>query len=89
MNRKQRRLQEKESKKAAKKGLPDDLSSQTDPKPVSGPQGTKRRVVAENGKDLIVDSVGNVFIEEENEDGETQEYLIDVLIPHRSYQSEL
>jgi hypothetical protein len=85
MNRKQRRLQEKESKKAAKKGLPtEDMGSQTEPRPVTGPQGTKRRVVAENGKDLIVDSAGNVFIEEENEEGETHEYLIDVIIPHRS-----
>ena len=33
--------------------------------------------MAENGKVLIVDSVGNVFLEEEDEDGVTQEFLLD------------
>ena len=44
----------------------------------SGPQGAKKRVVAENGKVLIVDTVGNVYLEEETEEGETHEYLLDV-----------
>jgi hypothetical protein len=35
-------------------------------------------VTAENGKILIVDSMGNVFLEEEDEDGDVQEYLLDV-----------
>jgi hypothetical protein len=44
----------------------------------SGPQGAKKRIVAENGKVLIVDSVGNVFLEEETEDGMKGEFLLDV-----------
>jgi hypothetical protein len=46
----------------------------------SGPQGAKKRIVAENGKVLIVDSVGNVFLEEETEDGMKGEFLLDVRI---------
>jgi hypothetical protein len=46
----------------------------------SGPQGAKKRIVAENGKVLIVDSVGNVFLEEETEDGVKGEFLLDVSI---------
>ncbi|KAK4196955.1 hypothetical protein QBC40DRAFT_286400 [Triangularia verruculosa] len=42
-----------------------------------GPVGPKRRVVAENGKVLVVDSTGNVFLEEEDEDGNVGEYLLD------------
>ena len=84
MNRRQKRLQEKENKKNAKKGLSndgvatEDISEPQEPTLISGPQGNKRRVVAENGKVLIVDSVGNVFLEETTEEGETTEYLIDV-----------
>jgi hypothetical protein len=85
MNRRQRRLQEKDSKKAAKKGLPDEISAPIEPQLISGPQGSKRRVVAENGKVLIVDSAGNVFLEEETKEGETHEYLIDVSHKARSY----
>ncbi|KAK3059896.1 hypothetical protein LTS18_009812, partial [Coniosporium uncinatum] len=40
--------------------------------------GAKKRVVAENGKVLIVDSVGNVYLEEESdESGNKQEFLLD------------
>jgi hypothetical protein len=46
----------------------------------SGPQGAKKRIVAENGKVLIVDSVGNVFLEETTEDGVKGEFLLDVSI---------
>jgi curved DNA-binding protein CbpA len=86
MNRKQKRAQEKENKKNAKKGVStsdvtsDDISSPVEVSLISGPQGTKRRVVAENGKTLIVDSVGNVFLEETTEEGETHEFLIDVCL---------
>ena len=44
----------------------------------SGPQGAKRRVVAENGKILVVDSLGNVYLEEEDEHGNVQEFYLDV-----------
>ncbi|KAI9748113.1 MAG: hypothetical protein M1815_003604 [Lichina confinis] len=77
-NRRQRRLQErKEGKKAAK--ATNDANA---PPPTEtarpGPTGNRKRVVAENGKVLVVDSVGNVYLEEENEDGEVEEYLLDV-----------
>jgi curved DNA-binding protein CbpA len=79
LNRRQKRLQEKENKKNAKKGItPDDISEPAEPVLISGPQGSKRRVVAENGKVLIVDSVGNVFLEDTTPEGETHEFLIDV-----------
>ena len=44
----------------------------------SGPVGAKKRTVAENGKILIVDSVGNVYLEEQTEEGQTHEFLLDV-----------
>ena len=83
LNRKERRQQERESKKgkenkrsrsARRSGTSTPLGpGNTD----SNPQGEKRRVQAENGKILIVDSVGNVFLEEESEDGEKREFLLD------------
>jgi curved DNA-binding protein CbpA len=79
MSRKQKRAQEKENKRNTKKGITtEDIGSPEEPLPASGPVGTKRRVTAENGNELIVDSVGNVYLEETNEEGETHEYLIDV-----------
>lgn len=44
----------------------------------SGPTGAKKRVVAENGKVLVVDSLGDVYLEQEDEDGNIGEYLLDV-----------
>ena len=44
----------------------------------SGPTGAKKRIVAENGKVLVVDSLGDVYLEQEDEDGNTAEYLLDV-----------
>jgi DnaJ domain len=86
MNRKQKRAAEKENKKNSKKGTQttpsvstDEISAPVEATLISGPQGNKRRVVAENGKILIVDSVGNVFLEETTDEGETHEFLIDVL----------
>jgi curved DNA-binding protein CbpA len=79
LNRKQKRAQDKEAKKNTKKGVtPEEVSAPEDPHIISGPVGTKRRVTAENGNQLIVDSVGNVYLEETTEEGETHEYLIDV-----------
>ena len=83
-NRRQRRLQERENKKESKKpskssrssGTSTPLATTTSATPAT-PQGEKKRVQAENGKLLLVDAVGNVFIEEESEDGEKAEYLLD------------
>lgn len=59
MNRAQRRLNK--PKKAGSGGTST---------PVPGPNGAgKRRVVAENGKILIVDSAGDVFLDGKDEDG--------------------
>jgi len=40
--------------------------------------GGRKKVVAENGKVLLVDAIGNVFLEEQNKDGETEEFLLDI-----------
>jgi len=82
LNRRQKRLQEKEAKKDSKKGKPSrnggaNTPLESEPEASSTPQGTKKRVQAENGKVLIVDSVGNVFLEEEDENGEKGQYLLD------------
>lgn len=77
MNRRQRRLMERESRKEKKENKSAGSDS-TSPANTATPVGQRKRVLAENGKVLIVDSLGNVFLEEETEDGETQEYLLDV-----------
>lgn len=63
---------------AARAARREGISTPQDAELTSGPVGTKKRVVAENGKVLIVDSVGNVYLEEETEEGNTEEYLLDV-----------
>ncbi|AEO66211.1 uncharacterized protein THITE_2114172 [Thermothielavioides terrestris NRRL 8126] len=90
MNRKMRRMQEREAKKEAQgggrkarrgRGSPSASGSATPqppPAPRSGPTGTKKRVVAENGKVLVVDSLGDVYLEQTDEDGNVAEYLLDV-----------
>lgn len=85
MNRRQKRQQEKEDRKSSKKSAKavkvartSGISTPQEPELISAPRGAKKRVVAENGKVLIVDSTGNVFLEEETEEGETHEYLLDV-----------
>jgi len=80
MNRKQRRQQEKDAKKEksepkSKKPKSSNISPAATP-PV-GATGPKKRVVAENGKILVVDSAGNVYLEQKNEEGETHEFLLD------------
>lgn len=86
LNRRQKREQEKQVKKdeknpkkskgAQRSGTSTPLESDSS-EPVSSPQGAKKRVQAENGKMLVVDSVGNVFVEEEDENGARAEYLLD------------
>ena len=86
LNRRQKREQEKQAKRDEKNpkkskgdrrdGMSTPLESEPS-EPNSSPQGVKKRVQAENGKMLVVDSVGNVFVEEEDEDGGRAEYLLD------------
>ena len=87
-NRKQKRAMERDKKKegkapvknakAAEKAKTEGISTPQEAEITSGPVGAKKRTVAENGKVLIVDSVGNVFLEEETEEGDVQEFLLDV-----------
>lgn len=44
----------------------------------AGPQGAKKKIRAENGKILVVDSLGDVYLEQEDEDGNTALFLLDV-----------
>jgi len=95
-NRKQKRMMEKEKKKdaknpgkaaarAAEKARSSGISTPVEAELTSGPVGAKKRTRAENGKILIVDSVGNVFLEEETEEGETHEFLLDVSMKPTAY----
>ncbi|KAL1595822.1 hypothetical protein SLS60_009512 [Paraconiothyrium brasiliense] len=82
MNRKQKRAMEKENRKdkkstVAKKARNSGISTPVEAQLTSGPQGAKKRIVAENGKVLVVDSAGNVFLEEESDEGLKQEFLLD------------
>ena len=76
LNRKQKREFERQQKKDKSKGKAS--KPDTRPQPISTPTGEKRKVTAENGKILIVDSIGNVFLEGEDEDGNVEEYLLDL-----------
>ena len=77
LNRRQRRLQEKETKKGKNSKASGGAGSETTAAG-PGPSGERKKVIAENGRVLIVDSTGNVYLEEETEDGDTKEYLLDV-----------
>ena len=91
-NRKQKRAMEKEKRKGgangaaknnnnsrlAEKAKNEGVSTPIEAELTSGPVGAKKRTVAENGKILIVDSVGNVYLEEQTEEGQTHEFLLDV-----------
>ncbi|KAL3430836.1 hypothetical protein BDV09DRAFT_177837 [Aspergillus tetrazonus] len=81
MNRRQKRLMDRENRKE-KKGSAKTGSRRSGTATPTGETvestGERKRVIAENGKVLIVDSVGNVFLEEETEDGERQEFLLDL-----------
>ncbi|KAK5101458.1 hypothetical protein LTR70_000814 [Exophiala xenobiotica] len=87
LNRRQKREMEKQNKKDKSKGSSKPSVGRAqgaiEPVPAITPQGQRRRVTAENGKQLLVDSVGNVFLIEEVEDEETgevtsQEMLLDM-----------
>lgn len=89
MNRRQKRMMDKENKKESRKGpksTPRTSGTSTPTEQQQQPAtstGERKRVVAENGKVLIVDSIGNVFLEEESEEGEKQEFLLDIDEIHR------
>lgn len=97
-NRKQKRMMEKEKRKDAKnpaksarsaeKAKTSGISTPQEAEITSGPVGAKKRTRAENGKILIVDSVGNVFLEEETEEGDTHEFLLDVSTVITTYARE-
>ncbi|KAG5972219.1 hypothetical protein E4U58_006821 [Claviceps cyperi] len=79
-NRRERRMQQKGVKKdtgrgRSKKVVKKSLAASRDAS--SGPTGVRRKVVAENGKVLIVDSLGDVYLEEQDEEGVMNEYLLD------------
>ncbi|KAJ5996561.1 hypothetical protein N7499_007121 [Penicillium canescens] len=80
VNRRQKRMMDKENKKDKKGGgrASARASGTSTPTESTNSTGERKRVVAENGKVLIVDSIGNVFLEEQNEDGERQEFLLDI-----------
>ncbi|KAJ9303469.1 hypothetical protein DTO217A2_7059 [Paecilomyces variotii] len=81
MNRRQKRMMDKENRKEVKKATRGTSRSSGTATPTTEgavPTGERKRVVAENGKVLIVDSIGNVFLEEETEDGGRQEFLLDI-----------
>jgi hypothetical protein len=81
MTRRQKRMMDKENRKESRKGpraTSRGSGTSTPTEPATTTIGERKRVVAENGKVLIVDSIGNVFLEEENEEGEKQEFLLDI-----------
>jgi hypothetical protein len=82
-NRRERRAQEKSAKKEKPEKKLKVKKEKASPSPARTPTGIagpKKRVVAENGKILVVDSVGNVYLEQKDESGETHEFLLDVCI---------
>jgi curved DNA-binding protein CbpA len=79
MNRRQKRMYDKENRKEKGEKKQKNTRRGTDsPVEHAGPRGDKKRVLAENGKILVVDSIGNVFLEEETEEGGKDEFLLDV-----------
>ncbi|ROV94617.1 hypothetical protein VPNG_09182 [Cytospora leucostoma] len=88
-NRKMRRMQEREAKREASQEGSKRVSRKAAPRAASasgaatptpaagGPQGAKKRVVAENGKVLVVDSLGDVYLEQEDEEGNVEAFLLD------------
>ncbi|CAG8952588.1 hypothetical protein HYFRA_00009694 [Hymenoscyphus fraxineus] len=78
MNRRQRRMQDKDTKKDKSEKKNKSIKKLSPAAtPAAGSTGPRKRVVAENGKTLVVDSIGNVFLEQADEDGETHEFLLD------------
>ena len=68
--------------KAAEKAKSEGVSTPQEAEITNGPVGAKKRTRAQNGKVLIVDSVGDVYLEEETEEGDVHEFLLDVSQPN-------
>ncbi|CAN8099181.1 unnamed protein product [Discula destructiva] len=91
-NRRMRRMQEKETKRdSSQEGVRGRLgrkvaartaaaaqSGSATPVPTDGPQGARKKVRAENGKILVVDSLGDVYLEQEDEEGNLELFLLDL-----------
>ncbi|KAM5449397.1 hypothetical protein MaudCBS49596_004878 [Microsporum audouinii] len=90
VNRRQKRMMERDSRKEGKKPVKPakptrpSVNREDSSAPESGtatPVGVetrnRKRVIAENGKVLLVDSSGDVYLVEENEDGVKEEFLLD------------
>ncbi|RDA89199.1 hypothetical protein CP532_0586 [Ophiocordyceps camponoti-leonardi (nom. inval.)] len=83
LNRKQRRMQDKENRRedgsgrVKKRGRKPAAAAASQESGGPAPTGARKRVVAENGKVLVVDSQGDVFLEEEDDDGIVNEFLLD------------
>lgn len=80
LNRRQRRMQEKDAKREKPEKKPKKAKISPTATPPTDAIGPKKRVVAENGKILVVDATGNVYLEQADEEGETHEFLLDVCI---------
>jgi hypothetical protein len=87
LNRRQRRMQEKDKSSKRDEGrrgsrkVAKPQAAAASPESSPAPTGPRRRIVAENGKVLIVDSLGDVYLEEEDEEGNVNEFLLDVSCP--------
>lgn len=75
-------MQEKETKRddgrGARKKARKAKSASSSRDASAAPTGARKRVVAENGKILVVDSLGNVYLEDQDEEGNVNELLLDV-----------
>lgn len=78
LNRKERREAEKEKKRQKKGRMPSvDRGEESRNSEIGDRAALKKRVTAENGKVLIVNAVGTVWLEGEDDDGNKTEYLLD------------
>ncbi|KAI5296270.1 hypothetical protein KEM52_004748 [Ascosphaera acerosa] len=86
LTRRQRRMMEKESRKEAKRGTgsssrdadsPEQQAPADIPTTVPGTHGERRRVELPNGVPVIVDAMGDVYLEETDEHGNAWEELLD------------
>lgn len=83
VNRRQRRMQEAAARKdKGIKGKKSGGSGTATPKEAApqqaNPTGPRKRVIAENGKVLVVDLAGNVYLEEQDDEGRLETFLLDV-----------
>ncbi|SPN96829.1 related to ERJ5 Endoplasmic Reticulum located J-protein [Cephalotrichum gorgonifer] len=79
-NRRERRMQEREVRREQGKKAPKKKpvsAPRSEEQPEGGPTGARKRVIAENGKVLVVDSLGDVYLEEEDEEGNVEMLLLD------------